>query len=398
MQIADKVSKRFQGKQSGLFAPIPAAEYSDPIIALSSADPFAPERPLPSVVRDAMTAELDQPGASHYQECLGIFPLRKAITDRLEERYHKTVDPDRNVLVTPGSEIGLMAAVSLLLDPGDEVIIPDPSYATNFQYVRFAGGIPVSLPLSETDGYQFDRGRLEARVTPRTKAVILTHPNNPTGTVYSRSALEDLRQFVLEHDLFLICDMAFEDHIYDNTELLWPAAMPGLWERTISLFTMSKGFALCGLRVGYMIADTQMLDHLLAEATPLLCSTNQVAQAGAAAALRDKTLLREYFARLDTRRRETCRLLNQVPGVSVVLPQGGIHCWVNVSALGDSAAVAAYLRATARVSVSEGSPYGLQCGKGHFRLVFGAIDDDETYYAALNRLCAALGRYPGGKH
>lgn len=393
MSALDKMNGRFRGKRSGLLETAPAEGLGTPCVDLGSADLFAPDGPLPNSVRLAMEAQLRDPGAAHYQEPLGSRRLRETIARRLEKRYGRAVDPGQNVFITPGSEVGLMASALQFLEPGDEVLVPDPSYSPNFQYVRLAGGTPVSVPLRKETGYQLEMAELKKRWSKKIKAVLLTQPNNPTGTVYSREVLEELCRFLVEKDLILICDMAFEDHIYDGVECLWPAALPGMWERTVSLFTMSKGFGLCGLRVGYLVADAPVLDSLLAEATPLLCAANMTAQAGAMAALEDETLLPACFARLDRRRKETCRRLNQIPGVSVVVPQGGIQCWVDVSQLGDSGEIAVYLREKAGVAVSEGSAYGPEEGKGHFRLVFGCLNDEEAYDQALDRLCKALETY-----
>ena len=192
--------------------------------------------------------------------------------------------------------------------------------------------------------------------------VILTYPNNPTGTVYSPNEIRALCRFIVEHDLVLLCDCAFDDYIFDGKELLWPATVPGMWERTISVFTVSKGWGLCGLRVGYMVADTPVLDAILGRVPALMGCVSNIAQAGAAAALRDTTLLRQYHNRLATRRKWTFEQLCNVPGIKVTLPDAGFQFWINTSELGNSAEIVHYLKEKADVQVNNGAAFGKSGG------------------------------------
>ncbi len=389
MSVKERMLPAFQDVKSGLFGEKAAPRPSRPVTNLASADLFWPEMPLPSSVQTAIQAALDEPSMAHYAHPLGLFQLRKAFGERIKEKYNYEVDPDRHIFITPGSEPALQAAFLPFLAPGDEVLIPDPSYLANHLDVRALGGVPVFVPLEENRGFPLDVSAFEEKLTPRTKMVVLTTPNNPTGTVYSPEELRSLCRFIVRHDLILVCDCAFDDYVFDGHELLWPAAEPGMWERTISVFTVSKGWGLCGLRVGCMVADPSVLDAILGTFPAFMGAAANLAQIGAAAALRDHALLDSYFRCLDKRRLETYDQLAQVPGLTVTLPLAGFQFWINTSRLAPSQEVVHFLREDAHVAANSGSSFG-PSGKDHIRLVFGCIKDDAEYRQAIRRLCDSL--------
>ena len=256
-----------------------------------------------------------------------------------------------------------------------------------------AGAGMGEVPQSEENRFALDISAFENRLSSRTKMVILTYPNNPTGTVYSSDEIRALCQFVIKHNLILLCDCAFDACIFDGKELLWPAAEPGMWQRTVSVFTVSKAWGLCGLRVGYMVADTPILDAILGKIPALMGCVSSIVQAGAAAALQDEALLHQYNDRLAKRRDWTYEQLCNVPGLKVLLPDAGIQFWINVSALGDAVKIVRYLKEKAGVQVNNGSAFGTYGGKGHVRLVFGCINSEMEYRTAINRFCDALKKY-----
>lgn len=393
MSITHRMAGPYQGLKSGLMNPAPSGTPGgNALCNLGTADLFYPEQTMPSTVQQALMQSLNDPMLCHYPHPLGWRPLRQSIADKLLRSYGRAVDPDRNILVTAGSEAGLLCAFLPFLEPGDEVLIPDPSYLTNAMYTRIAGGTPVFVPLSEEKGFVLEAAEFESRCTEKTKAVVLTCPNNPTGTVFSQQSLEALCEVIVRRDLILICDFAFEDFVFEG-ELTWPATFPGMWERTVSVFTLSKGAGLCGLRVGYMVADTPALDALLARIPPLMCAAGMPSQVAAKAALEDEATMAAYHKKLQARRAKTCELLSGIEGISFVEPQGGFQMWINVSGLGSSAEVAARLRERAGVSVNCGEAFGPQGGKNHLRLVFGCVQDDDVYFRAIEHLAEALKNY-----
>lgn len=390
------LSSRFSGVEGGLFSAVTKADVGEgagELIAqgydiMAWADPFFPDPSTPTSVAEAMHDAIAEGRISHYTMPIGSRELRDEIAHKLAARNALVVDPSRNVLVTPGSDSGLLYAMMPFLDPGDEVLIPDPSYPSNFVNCRLLGATPVAVPLRAENGFQIDRRDLEGALTPRTKMVLITHPNNPTTTVFRRETLKDLARFVVDNDLILICDQAFEDHVFDGLEMVSPAALPGMWERTVTTFSISKGLGLSGFRVGYLVADDRIMDVLYGAAVNVLGATNTLAQIGAIAALRDRTILPRYQEILDRRRRIAHEILSAVPGVRTLLPESGILSWLDVSSLGSSAAVAERILREARVLVNEGEPYG-ERGAGHLRIVHACFDEPRAV-DALTRIAAVL--------
>lgn len=398
--IRTKMHPAFASAEGGLFSSVEKADVGSSyqelerqgVALMGWADPFMPDRSLPPHVERAWLDAVRDESAPHYTAPIGSPELKRAIAGKLAEKNALTVDPERNILITPGSDSGLYFAVLPFVNPGDEVIIPAPSYPNNFLDVRIMGGVPVSMQLEAERGFQFGREDLEAVWSPRTKMVLLTHPNNPTTTVFDRASLEALASFVIEHDLVLVVDQAFEDFTYEH-EMITPAALPGMFERTVTVFSFSKGMGFSGMRVGYIVCDDHVMDALFANAVSVIGATSTPSQRAVLAALEDPSFMGEFERAYDVRRHEAYRILNEVPGVRVQLPESGFLCWVDVSELGDSSEIAAYLVCEARVSVNDGKNYG-PGGEGHLRIVLGVYRDDQRVIAALERIRDALLAYP----
>jgi aspartate/methionine/tyrosine aminotransferase len=247
----------------------------------------------------------------------------------------------------------------------------------------------VAVPLRAAAGYQIEVEEFEKRLTGRTKMVLLTHPNNPTGTVFRRENLTALCDFIIREDLVLVCDQAFEDFIYDGIDFVSPAALPGMLERTVTVFSFSKGYGLSGLRVGYVAAPDTLMDKLYASAVNVIGAANTLAQYGAAAALEDPGILPRLRAYFDERRRRVFDLFRGTPGLTMALGESGYLSWLDVSALGDSGEITAYIREKARVLVNDGANYGAG-GRGHLRVVHGAGGTHEKALEACGRIREAL--------
>lgn len=397
MSIKEKMNKRFYDLQGGLFAKVTKADVGEGAgqliqngyTVMAWADPFFPDPSIPKSVKDTMIKEIENGFPSHYTMPMGDRKLREVIAKRIEDTYDVVLDPSRHILITPGSDSGLLYAMLPFLSEGDEVLIPDPSYPSNFVNAKLCGATAIHVPLYPENGYQLDISEFEKRVTPYTKMVVITHPNNPTGTVFNRKSILDLCDFVKKHDLILVSDQAFEDHIYDNREMIAPMSVDGMFERTITTFSISKGLGLSGFRVGYIIANDELMDVYYGGAVNVLGATNTLAQKAAITALEDKSIIKDYHERLLRRRNIAYEILNSIPHVKTILPESGILSWIDISELGTSQEVAAYLLDKAHISVNEGTPYGHQ-GEGYLRIVHACFWDDQDAIKALNKIKDSL--------
>lgn len=221
--------------------------------------------------------------------------------------------------------------------------------------------------------------------------VVLTHPNNPTTTVFNAKSIEDLCAFVIRNNLVLVCDQAFEDFTFEH-EFLTPASYPGMWERTITVFSVSKGMGFSGYRVGYIVSNDIFMDALYGGAVSVLGATNTIAQWAIIEAFKEPQFMNVFEQAFDYRRKKAYELLHQIPGVSMSLPQSGFLCWVDVHELGNSAEIVSYLIKEAKVCVNDGINYG-PGGEGHVRIVLGVYKDNEKVVDALKRIQIALMNY-----
>ena len=173
------------------------------------------------------------------------------------------VDPEGDILVTPGSKKGLFDAINSYIGAGDEVLLVEPTWVSYRQQVELSEGVPVSVPLSEEEEYSLSYQRLKDYVTPRSKMVVICNPNNPTGRVYTRGELEEVARLAEEHDLLVLCDETYEYFLYDGHKYLTFAALPGMWQRTLTSYTFTKAYSMSGWRLGCIVAPDALLDPLL---------------------------------------------------------------------------------------------------------------------------------------
>ncbi len=397
--MKEKMKKEFQSFEGGLFSDVEKADVGDSYQKLSEqgvalmgwADPFTPDFSLPKHVMNKTLEAIKSPLSAHYTAPVGNPDLKVLIAEKCRKFNHLNVDPQRNIIITPGSDSALFFAMFPFIEKGDEVMIPSPSYPNNFTNVKMMQGKVVPIPLYAEDGYQLRIEEFEKRVTPKTKMVVITHPNNPTTTVYDRKSLEDLSVFIQKHDLILVCDQAFEDFTFDN-EMITPASLPGMMERTITVCSVSKGMGLSGYRVAYIIADDKVMDVMYGCAVSVIGATNTISQVAVMEAFKDTTFMETFAKSYDIRRHQAYEILNQVPGVHVQLPQSGFLCWVDVSQLGNSSDICAYLIKEAKVALNDGINYG-PGGEGHLRMVLGVYEDDAKVIDALHRMADALRKY-----
>ena len=394
-----KMRQAFQDFEGGLFSCVEKADVGDSYSKMAEqgvdlmgwADPFAPDFVLPEHILQATRTAIEEAIAAHYTAPLGNSELKAALANKLRHFNNLQVNPERNILITPGSDSGLYYAMLTFLNEGDEVLIPSPAYPNFFQNCKIMAAKAIPVQLKAELEFQIDIADLEAALTSKTKMLVLAQPNNPTTTVFNRQTIKELCEFVIKHDLILVCDQAFEDFTFEN-ELLSPASFPGMMSRTISVFSVSKGLGLSGYRVGYIVADAVYINAMMGAVVSVLGTTNTVAQKAVIAALADLSYLGDFEKEFDIRRKAAYAIINSIPNVSCQMPQSGFLAWVDVSKLGNSATIVAYLAAEAKVAVNDGSNYG-PGGEGHIRIVLGVYRDTERVIAALNRIKDALISY-----
>lgn len=344
------------------------------VLRLESGDPSFD---IPAHVREAMEKAL-RDGQTHYTASTGIPILRKAIFQKVTTENKLTVPNDDHVVVTNGAMHGLYILFRALLEPGDEVILPDPMWTEIAENIRLGGGKPVPVVLREERGYQYDPSEIEAAVTPRTKAIFVNTPHNPIGAVASRETLEAIAKIAEKHNLFLISDEAYEHVLYDGAEHVSLGSLPAARERTVSVYSMSKTYAMSGLRLGYLVInDTLLLERIKKLVRCTINGVNSVTQYGAAAALTGpqdatRSMALEYQKRRDI----LFDALEEAPYLRTFKPGGAFYLWAKIlpewpgyDGKRDDWSMTNYLIDAAGIGSSPGSAFG-PAGDGCIRFAF----------------------------
>ena len=334
------------------------------IIDLSQSSPW---HTTPRHIIDAGIQALND-GQTNIGSPRGLPQLRQAMADKLARDNGRSVDPEGDVLVTPGSKMGLYDAINAYLDRGDEALVIEPTWVSFSQQVELAEGVPVSVPLSEEEEYYLSYARLKEYVTPQTRMVIVNNPNNPTGRVYTGPELAAVAQVAQENDLLALCDETYEYFTYDSARHLTLAALPGMAQRTLTSYTFTKAYAMAGWRLGCIVAPAALLEPLLKVHEQTASFVSPFVQLAGVAALQGP---QDHLARW----REDCNELRiraadrlyQVPGVHCPLPEGATFLFPRYSADLTSVELADLLVEREGVVVTPGAGFGAG-GEGHLRI------------------------------
>jgi len=324
-----------------------------------------------------------QRGETHYSSNSGLMELRRAIAGHLDRTYGQTYNPASEILITVGVSEALYLACVATLDPGDEVIIPEPCFVSYAPEVIFAGGTPVMVPTYAENEWQVTAAEIEAAVTERTKAVLLGYPNNPTGAVMSRERLNAIASVVKRHDLLVISDELYDRLVYGVEHVCFPS-LPGMYSRTILLMGFSKAEAMTGWRIGYAAAPAEILGMMRRVHQYTIMCAPTVSQYAALAALREGApYVAEMRAEYDRRRRLIVDGLNAI-GLTCVEPKGAFYAFPSIAITGmDENEFAEKLLEEERVAVVPGSAFGT-AGKGHVRCSYATAY--EKIEQALERM------------
>ena len=347
-----------------------------------------PVHDTPRHIKDAAIAAL-LAGKVHYGDLQGEAPLRTALAEKLRSFNGIDVGADE-VLVTNGLTQASFAAFMALVDEGDEVILLEPYYPQHVGKIELAGGKVVTVPLDAADNFSIRADWIVDAITPRTKMIVLVNPCNPTGRVYSRAELEALAEVAVAHDLFVISDEVYEFITFDGNRHISIAALPGMRERTVSMYAFTKAYAMDGWRIGYLAADASLIPALMKITANEVTHVNTFIQYGALAAVNHGGASVAAMTGDDRVARDiVVRALNQMPGVHCPVPEGTIYAFPDIRGTGRSAQeLADALLDEARVVVEAGSFYGAT-GEGHLRICFGSQPHDRVE-EAMTRLSRFL--------
>ncbi|MFN4985383.1 MAG: pyridoxal phosphate-dependent aminotransferase [Ignavibacteria bacterium] len=342
----------------------------------------------PNIIQAAKDA-LDK-GFTHYGPAAGLPEARKAVADYINKtRGYDIWDAD-HVVITPGAKPIMFYGMMAIIDPGDEVIYPNPGFPIYESVINFLGAKPVPLPLREDKEFRFDVGDLEARITPKTRMVILNTPQNPTGGILTREDLEQIAELAIKHNLIVLSDEIYSQVTYGDFKHTSITEFEGMQERTIILDGFSKTFAMTGWRLGYGLFPKEMAKVVAKLQTNCTSCTSSFSQIAGIEALDDRTLpyVDVFLKEFERRRDAIVDGLNQIPGFRCHKPHGAFYVFPNIEATGMTSQEAAdFLLYEAGVACLSGTAFGAH-GEGFIR--FSYANSIEKINDALNRISEAM--------
>lgn len=326
-------------------------------------------------------------GQTRYNPPAGMTPLRDAIAEYAGRLRGIPIKPSQ-VVVSPGAKPNLFFPTLALVNPGDEVIYPEPGFPTYEAMIGVAGGIPVAVPLLEKNGFSFDLDAFDQLINPKTKLIILNSPSNPTGGVIPPADLEHIAKAAIQNDCWVLSDEIYNQLVFDGTQAPSIASIPGMLERTIIMDGFSKTYAMTGWRLGYGIMPEGLANRvslLLTHSIGCTAHFTQVAGIEALTGPQDyvSMMVKEYQRRRDL----LVNALNQMPGISCLKPQATFYAFPNIKATGKTSNELANLLLDGGVAVLPGSAFG-KYGEGYLRIVFA--NSYENIEIALERMDKVL--------
>ena len=331
----------------------------------------------PANIRKAINDALES-GKTHYPPSTGLPQLRAAMLKKMQTENQLPIKDDEHVLVTIGGMHGLYMAFCALLEPGDEVILPDPMWSEIAELIKRPGGVPVPIELRPDKDFLYDPAEIENAITPRTKAIYLNTPHNPIGVMLSAATLRQIADIAVRHNLAVVSDEAYEHVIFDGLKHVSIGSLPGMADRTITCFTFSKTYAMTGLRLGYMATND---DVIVDRCRKLLRLTTNgvpsITQWGGVAALTGpQDAVKEMMIELEARRNLFMDGLKSIKAFDSFKPQGAFYIWSKISAQWpgyqgqrDSWAMTNYLIDQVGVGTSPGIAFG-PSGENYVRFAF----------------------------
>ena len=353
-----------------------------------------PDFDTPEYIKRAAERALAE-GKVHYTSNFGLMELRQAIADKLKRENHVDYKASE-VLVTVGLSEAVFDVLATILEEGDEILVPDPGWLNYINVPTLLGAKAVAYGLTEETGFQMDLEEVKAKITPKTRAIVIITPNNPTGGVLSEDVLRELSEIAVQNDLMVISDEVYERLVYDGAKHISIASLPGMKERTFTMNGMSKAYAMDGWRLGYVAAPEE---YILAmnkfHQHNTTCAPSFV-QAAAIAALNEegdevKEMVKEYQRRRDY----AVKAINEIPGLHCECPKGAFYIFINCKSLNmKSADLSAYLLEEAKIALVPGDVFG-PGGEGYLRMSFAnSYENVVEGCAQLKKAVALLQQKP----
>ncbi|MBS6208312.1 MAG: pyridoxal phosphate-dependent aminotransferase [Firmicutes bacterium] len=350
-----------------------------------------PNFDTPAHIKEAAKKSLDE-GHIFYTSNYGTESLRQAVADKLKRDNGLDYEMS-DVIVTVGANQAVSIAMTALLDPGDEVLVPNPSWLHYFYCADLVGAKTVSYPLLEENNFNVVPEDIEKLVTPKTKMVIVNSPNNPTGSVLSKESLQAIADIAEKYDLVVLSDEIYEKLIYDDSVHHSIASLPGMRDRTVMIHGVSKSYSMTGWRIGFAVtANKEFISAMIRVLQYTVTCANSFAQDGAEVALNGpQDCVEDMRQQFDRRRKLVYDRINKIEGLSCIAPKGAFYCFVNIKKLGMSDEEASnYYINEAGVAMVPGSAFG-EYGKGYLRVSFA--NSYENIEKAMDRIARATEAY-----
>ena len=350
----------------------------DDVISLGVGEP---DFDTPADIVEAGVASLMR-GRTHYTSNYGTLELRRALAAHLDGRYGVRYDPTTEILITVGASEAVDLALRATCDPGDEVVLHEPSYVSYVPAITFSGGVPVGVATRLADDFALDPGAVEAAITPRTKALFLGYPCNPTGAVLPDEVQDALAAIAARHDLLVYSDEIYDRLAYGTYRHRAFSSLPGMRERTILMGGFSKAYAMTGWRLGFGIMEKQLAKHVARLMTNSnSCTATFVQKAGYAALAGGQAEVHAMVEEFRVRREVIVNGLNTLPGVTCFMPRGAFYAFPNITGTGiKSAELAKLMLEEAGVACLSGTAFGA-AGEGYLR--FSYANSAENIRVAL---------------
>lgn len=333
-----------------------------------------PDFVTPWHIRDAANRALDR-GATSYTSNMGLLSLRRGISSYVEKKTGITYNPEDEVLITVGVSEGLDLAVRALIEPGDEVLYHEPSYVSYNPLIELAYGKSIGIQTKKENGFRLTRAELEEHVTPKTKALLLNYPNNPTGAILTKEDVEDIAAFAIEHDLIVLTDEIYDELTYDR-EHFSIISVPGMKERTIYLHGFSKAWAMTGFRMGFTCAPPELTEAMMKIHQYTMLCAPILSQEASIEALKHADKDIAFMKAEYKKRRNFIHASFEEMGVPCIRPEGAFYAFADISKFGMTAQeFALKLLDEQNVACVPGTAFGA-CGEGFIRCSYATSLDE----------------------